>query len=138
MPEPTLDQEAATGSNISAVPVAVPGAVRPPATKMRPSCNATETCWLRGYFIGGAEETVPSVLRKSALGTGPVPGSPPVTKIWPSGKSAADAPTLALERIPVACHVPLGICSGDAVSKMATQSNTEDNETNLSTFLFTV
>src|SRR5882672_1157443 len=132
MPPAMLLHVPETGSKISAELVAPPPDTVPPATRTRPSCKVAEIWLLRGLFIGAARgETDPSELKRSALATGPLPGSPPVIKTLPFCSKAAEAPGRAADMFPVACHVPLGIARTKPLSATKAPSRNPIRSTTL-------
>src|SRR5579864_1360658 len=112
-------QVLAEGSKISAELVVPPPVVLPPPTRTRPSLRTTAKCRLRATFIAAAGETVPSVPKNSADCTAPLPPSPPVNRMRPSGSMTADAFDRACDRLLVAVQLPITICGRVALRSPA-------------------
>src|SRR6266571_3292310 len=65
-------------------------------------------CPLRATFIGAAGDTEASVLKNSAVASGPLAPSPPVIRMRPSESRTADEFARASFRFAVGAHVPVG------------------------------
>src|SRR2546428_3224182 len=70
-----------------------------------------EMCLLRATLMGAAAETEPSLLKNSAVASGPLAPSPPVIRMRPSERKAADEFARASVRFVVGAQVPLGTSS---------------------------
>ncbi len=78
-------------------------------------------CPLRATFIGAAGDTEASVLKNSAVASGPLAPSPPVIRMRPSESRTADEFARASFRFAVGAHVPLGTSSADPLSTSTAQ-----------------
>ena len=89
---PALLEPPDVGSNISAVFRAAPPVVTPPATRTRPSARVVQACSIRGVDIGAALRVPVLTLNNSAVAVVVLLTSPPVIRMRPSVRSAAQEP----------------------------------------------